>query len=63
MTKATNRNLFRRDKARAERRARPDANAVRFGRTRAQKDLERAQKQALDRHLDAHKGEKRDETD
>ncbi len=57
MAKVTNLNRFRKDKARA------DANAVRFGRTRAQKDLERAQKQALDRHLDAHKGEKRDETD
>ena len=63
MARVTNLNTFRKQKARAQKRARGDANAVRFGRTRAQKDLERAQKQALDRHLDAHKGEKRDEAD
>ncbi len=44
----------RKQKARAERRARGDENAVKFGRTRAQRDLERAQSDKARRHLDLH---------
>jgi hypothetical protein len=42
MSKPVNLNRFRKDKARAEKRARADENAVRHGRRKAQKDLEKS---------------------
>ena len=42
MSKPVNLNRFRKDKARAEKRARADDNAVKHGRTKAQKDLEKS---------------------
>ena len=56
MTKVTNLNRFRKDKARAEKRTRADTNAVKFGRTRAEKEREAAEKRRLGRYLDGHKG-------
>lgn len=44
----------RKQHARAERRARGDENSVKFGRTRAQRDLERAEAEKARRHLDGH---------
>lgn len=44
MSKPVNLNRFRKDKARAEKRARADENAVKHGRTKAQKDLEKSRK-------------------
>jgi hypothetical protein len=40
MSKPVNLNRFRKEKARAEKRARADENAVKHGRTKAQKELE-----------------------
>ena len=42
MSKPVNLNRFRKEKARAEKRARADENAVKHGRTKAQKDLEKS---------------------
>lgn len=54
MSKVTNLNQIRKQKARADKRAEADANAAKFGRTKAQKALEQAQadkaRQELDRH-------------
>ena len=57
MTEIVNLNRFRKEKARAARRAEGDANAAKFGRTRAERDLDtaRAEKSAGD-----HAGHARD---
>jgi len=60
MAGPVNLNRFRKQKARAERQARAEENAVKYGRTKAQKDLEAAQEQAQARRLDGHK---RDDSD
>lgn len=52
MSKVTNLNQFRKTKARAEKRAEADANAVKFGRTKAQRDLEKARAAKARRDLD-----------
>ncbi|MGJ8604905.1 MAG: DUF4169 family protein [Marivita sp.] len=52
MTKVTNLNHFRKAKARSEKRAGADANAVKFGRTKAQKNLESARAEKAIRDLD-----------
>ena len=52
MSKITNLNQFRKTKARADKRAQADENAVKFGRTKAQKDLEKAQADKARRDLD-----------
>ncbi|WP_010138739.1 DUF4169 family protein [Oceanicola sp. S124] len=57
MTGITNLNQFRKQKARAEKKARGDANAAKFGRTRAEKMRDAQQDQAARRHLDGHKRE------
>ena len=59
MAKLTNLNRFRKQKARAEKRARADANAARFGRSKAEKALDNANKQKHDAMLDAHKRDDR----
>ena len=41
MAEPVNLNRFRKEKARAEKKARADQNAARFGRTKAQKDAEK----------------------
>ena len=57
MTGITNLNKFRKQKARAEKRAQGDANAAKFGRTKAERDLESARKEKDRRDLDGHKRE------
>ncbi|OSQ51239.1 DUF4169 family protein [Marivita geojedonensis] len=52
MSNVTNLNQFRKTKARAEKRAKADENAVKFGRTKAQKALEKAQAEKAKRDLD-----------
>lgn len=50
-----NLNQFRKQKARADKRAQADENSVKFGRTKAQKDLEEAEKAKAKTLLDGHK--------
>ncbi|MFC3119328.1 DUF4169 family protein [Jhaorihella thermophila] len=45
----------RKQRIRAEKKARADENAARFGRTRAQRELERAEEEKARRHLDRHR--------
>ncbi len=55
MEKPVNLNRFRKDKARTEKRARGDANAVKFGRTGAQKAAEEKDRERSARALDQHR--------
>lgn len=50
--KPVNLNQVRKDRSRAESKAQADANAVRFGRTKAQKMKEAAQTTVAKRNLD-----------
>ena len=52
MSNVTNLNQLRKTKARADKRAQADENAVKFGRTKAQKALEKAQAEKARRDLD-----------
>ena len=52
MAKVTNLNRFRKDKARAEKRAEADANAVRHGMTRAERLRLAREAEKARRHLD-----------
>ena len=54
MDKIVNLNRFRKEKARAEARAKGDANAAKFGRSKAERTLEAAQKQKAAQKLDGH---------
>lgn len=54
MGKPVNLNRYRKDKARAEKKARADENAVKFGRSKAERDLERARADKARRDLDRH---------
>lgn len=55
MTTPVNLNKVRKAQARAEKRARADQNAIRFGQTKAEKQaVKRAQEKAKS-HLDRHK--------
>ncbi len=58
MCKPVNLNRFRKDKARAEKKARADQNAVRFGRSKAEKDLDKARHQKALRDHDGHEVDK-----
>lgn len=55
MTTPVNLNRYRKDKARAEKRAKADSNAAKFGRTRAEKALDAARSDKATRSLDAHR--------
>ena len=55
MSNVTNLNRFRKAKARDDKRAEADGNAVKFGRSKAQKDLEKAQADKARRDLDGKK--------
>ena len=57
MSSVTNLNRFRKDKARAEKRAEADANAAKHGRSKAQKLLEATRNEKAQRHLDQLKFE------
>ena len=55
MSNVTNLNQFRKAKARAEKRAEADANAAKFGRTKAQRLVEEAEAERARAALDAHR--------
>ncbi len=57
MTQPVNLNKFRKEKARTEKRVRADENAVKFGRTKAEKETVRKQSEQAAAELD---GKKRD---
>ncbi len=59
--KPVNLNQFRKTKARAEKKARADANAVKFGRSKAEKDAVRKEQTTLAIYIDAHKRAPEDE--
>lgn len=52
MSQPVNLNRFRKEKARADKKARADENAVKFGRSKAEKDLDRARAEKAARDLD-----------
>lgn len=58
MTQITNLNCFRKQKAREDARREADANATKYGRTKAQKLAEKADKDRAAKYLD---GVKRDD--
>ena len=58
MTTPINLNKVRKERDRSSRKARADENAVKFGQTRAQKDLLKARAEKITRNLDAHRREK-----
>ncbi|MGR3378293.1 DUF4169 family protein [Salipiger abyssi] len=55
MTTPVNLNRYRKEKARAEKRARADSNAVKFGRSKAEKSRELAREEKAARDLDGHR--------
>ncbi len=57
MSKPVNLNRYRKGKARADKKARAEENAVSFGRTKAEKDLHRARQDKASRDLDGKKQE------
>ncbi len=57
MSKPINLNRARKERARAEKRATADANAAKFGRTKAEKAAEEADRNRAVRNLDLHKRE------
>ncbi len=57
MARVVNLATIRKQKARAEKRARGDANAARFGRSKAEKQLEKARADKARRALDQHRRE------
>ncbi len=57
MPEPVNLNRFRKDRARAEKKARADENAVKFGRTKAQKAVETAEANQQASAVDQHKRE------
>ncbi len=59
MSKPINLNKARKERNRAARRLAADANAVKFGRSKAEKKLEAARRAKADDGLDAHR---RDDT-
>jgi len=62
MAEPVNLNRFRKQKARAEKKARADANAVKFGRSKAEKQLDRSLRNKQARDLDGHKADEQGET-
>lgn len=58
MGKPVNLNRFRKDKARAEKKARADANAAKFGRSKAERELDKARETKTVRDIDSHKLDK-----
>lgn len=57
MSKPINLNRFRKQKARAAKQARADQNAVTFGRSKAEKELDKARRDKDMRDLDGKKRE------
>ncbi len=54
MAEVVNLTRFRKEKARAEKRAGAEANAAKHGRTKAEKALEKARAEKAARDLDGH---------
>ena len=54
MDKPVNLNRYRKQKARADKKARADRNAVAFGQTKAEKEITKAQQDKLRRDIDNH---------
>lgn len=54
MPEPVNLNRFRKQKARADKKARAEENMARTGRSKAEKDLERARADKTRRDLDGH---------
>ena len=54
MDKPVNLNRYRKEKARANKKARADQNAVAFGRSKAQKEADRLDREKQTRDLDNH---------
>ncbi|MGH1459265.1 MAG: DUF4169 family protein [Paracoccaceae bacterium] len=61
MSNVTNLNQFRKAKAKREARAEADNNAVKFGRSKAERDLAKARLDKSLREIDAHHAD--DDTD
>lgn len=59
MSQPVNLNRFRKQKVRASKKARADENAVKFGRTAVEKQIDKAEAARTARHIDGHK---RDDT-
>ncbi len=57
MPEPVNLKRYRKEKARAEKKHRADENAVRFGRSKEEKQLDRARTEKARRDLDGHKAE------
>ncbi len=57
MSRPVNLNKFRKTKARADNSTRAEANAVKFGRTKAEKQAQVSQAKAEAHRLDQHKRE------
>lgn len=57
MVEPVNLNRFRKQKARADKKVRADENAIKFGRTKADKDLAKARADKSERDHDGHKHE------
>ncbi len=55
MAEPVNLKRFRKQKARAEKKARADENAVKFGRSKAERELARARAEKARRDVDDHK--------
>ena len=57
MAKVVNLRMVKKQAARTSARAEADANAAKFGRTKAERDLEKARADKTARDLDAHRRE------
>lgn len=57
MSNVTNLNQFRKAKAKSARKSKADENAIKFGRTKAQKQMEEAQSDKTNRELDGKERE------
>jgi Domain of unknown function (DUF4169) len=57
MSQPVNLNRFRKDKARAEKKARADQNALKFGQTKSQKKFNKIKVEKAVQELDGHKVE------
>ncbi|SFM17061.1 DUF4169 family protein [Shimia aestuarii] len=55
MSEPVNLNRFRKQKARADKKARADQNAIKFGRTKVEKQRDKAEAEKASRHIDGHK--------
>lgn len=55
MGKPVNLNRFRKQKARDDKRSRADENSVKFGRSKAERQLDRSRAEKARRDIDGHK--------